>query len=213
MLGQVVQFQKAETHYISDVLRLKEGDDIFLFNNGVEFRTMICSLGKNKSELKVENISDNSIRSVPVCLAVAVIKPARFEWLIEKATELGVQKIQPIITEFVNQPRMKMDRFKKIIIEASEQCARNDVPELAEPVKLAEFLKKWKAPIYFADERLPDCSVKKPDDEFAVLIGPEGGFSESEFAAMEQAGAKPVNLGKTILRAETAAIVAVAKLV
>ena len=135
---------------------------------------------------------------------------------------MGVARFQPVITERTNAHHINWARMKKIAIEASEQSGRNNVPQIAQPVKFDEFIRnrnKEQEGIAFADERMASndksnlpipCSCSYQNG-YAVLIGPEGGFSDNEFAALDEIGATGISLGPTILRAEVAAVVAITK--
>jgi 16S rRNA (uracil1498-N3)-methyltransferase len=153
--------------------------------------------------------------SIPdVWLAFAPVKRTQTDWLVEKATELGVARLLPVITQRTIAERVKLDRLEAIAIEAAEQCGRTRLPEIAEPVSLKQFLTARDAsrPLYFADENGggPVAETFKPGAAL-ILIGPEGGFTDEERALIRAApGAAPISLGPRILRAETAALAALA---
>jgi 16S rRNA (uracil1498-N3)-methyltransferase len=141
------------------------------------------------------------------------VKKARLDWIIEKATELGVARLQPVITERTIVERVKGERLEAQIIEACEQCGRTALPELAEPVKLPQLLKSWPAgrALLFADEDggspLTTVAAAPPA---AILTGPEGGFTPNERdLLLAHEAVRRVALGPRILRAETAAIAAI----
>jgi 16S rRNA (uracil1498-N3)-methyltransferase len=146
-------------------------------------------------------------------LLFAPIKKGPIDWLVEKATELGAARLQPVITQRTIVDRLNLDRLRANMIEASEQCDRTALPELAEPVKLPALLKAWDADriLIFADETggLPLAQIARPGPA-AILIGPEGGFTPDERAAIRATpSAIGASLGPRILRAETAAAAAI----
>jgi len=134
------------------------------------------------------------------------------------ATQMGVARLQPVIMDRVNEHHTNWPRLKKIIIEAAEQSGRNSVPRLCVPFTFNGFLQEAEpGKLFFADERFAhDASAplipRTVQEDAIILIGPEGGFSDKEFDALDKSGATGMGLGKTILRAETAAVVAIAKL-
>ena len=149
-----------------------------------------------------------------VWLAFAPVKRNQTDWLVEKATELGVAKLIPVMTRRTIAERVKLERLEAIAIEAAEQCGRTRLPAIEEPVALKTFLETGEAcrTLYFADEGggEPAGSAFKPGPA-TILTGPEGGFTDEERAAIRAApNAVPVSLGPRILRAETAALAALA---
>jgi len=192
-------------------------DRCLVFNYGKEFK---AELSVVSCSLLVVSPTGRPDPSNNLTLAFAPVKQARMEEMLSMATQMGVKRLQPVITAFVNEHHPKWERIKKIVIEAAEQSGRNSVPELAEPQKFTEFLQGVKD-LVFADERaasprsFPDSglALHAPRNDTIVLIGSEGGFSDAEFDALDKAGATGINLGPTILRAEVAAVVAIAKVV
>lgn len=209
-----------KAHFLGRVLRLAESDVIGLFNGRDGFwRARIAELGKRQAVLVPEQqlAPQPAVRRAPM-LVMPPIKKARADWLIEKATELGVARIQPVITEYTAIREVNVERWRKITIEAAEQCERLDLPVI-EPIKpLAAFLREWPRAeaLHVAVERaaavsLPEAATKSPIA--AILIGPEGGFAAAElddFAKLPFL--HDVSLGTQVLRAETAAIAALAAL-
>jgi len=184
-------------------------DKFLAFNGGKEFNVESSIIGDNTGRPDPSN---------NLTLAFAPVRQARLEEMLSMATQLGVAKLQPVITERVNEHHIKWDRIRKIIIEAAEQSGRNSIPELMEPKTFDKFIKESKN-LVFADERFAhntpskhELAGVKPEYGNIVLIGPEGGFSSVEFAALDAAGAIGIGLSKTILRAETAAVAAITKL-
>ncbi|HZF94502.1 MAG TPA: RsmE family RNA methyltransferase, partial [Allosphingosinicella sp.] len=143
-------------------------------------------------------------------LLFAPIKRGRIDWLIEKATELGAARLVPVLTQRTIVDRLNLDRLRARAVEAAEQCERTALPELAEPQKLDQILRAWPAgrTLFFADEAGGEPFAPAPGPA-AILIGPEGGFTDAERAAVRALPlAQPVSLGPRILRADTAAIAA-----
>ncbi|HST36550.1 MAG TPA: 16S rRNA (uracil(1498)-N(3))-methyltransferase [Allosphingosinicella sp.] len=201
-----------EGTYLGAVLRLGPGDKVKLFDDrSGEWLAEIREAGKKRSTLGVrERLRERE--SVPdLWLLFAPIKRGRIDWLVEKATELGVARLQPAITRRTVVDRLNLERLRAHAIEAAEQCERTALPELAEPAKLDALLKTWPPgrALYFADERGGEAFAPKPGPA-AILIGPEGGFTDEEgelIRALPQT--RPVSLGPRILRADTAALAAV----
>ena len=201
-------------HYLLNVMRLKAGDPILLFDNiSGEWLAVVADVAKRSLTLRIES-QMRAIEQVPdLWLCFAPVKKARLDWIIEKATELGVARLQPVITERTIVERVKSERLEAQIIEACEQCGRSALPTLAEPVKLPQLLKDWPTGrvLLFADEAggapLADINAPAPA---AILTGPEGGFTARERELLiAHAAARRIALGPRILRAETAAIAAV----
>ncbi len=203
----------AAAHYLLNVMRLKVGAPILLFDNrSGEWLANIAETGRRSLTLHVER-QTRPIEQVPdLWLCFAPVKKARLDWIIEKATELGVARLQPVITERTIVERVKRERLEAQIIEACEQCGRTALPALSEPVKLAQLLADWPAgrALLFADEAggAPFATVAAPAPA-AILVGPEGGFTVRERELLVASPAvRRITLGPRILRAETAAIAA-----
>ena len=145
-------------------------------------------------------------------LCAALLKKDRFDLVLEKACELGVRKIQPVLTRRCVADKLNLDRARTVLIEAAEQCARTALPEIAEPVKLEALLKAWEADrtLFFADENGGDgasAQFASHPGAAALLTGPEGGFDDAERSAIRALPqARAITLGPRILRGETAAI-------
>lgn len=195
-------------------MRLKAGDPVRLFDDhSGEWLAEVRETGRRSVTLTVTaKLSDRE--AVPdLWLLFAPIKKGRIDWLIEKATELGIARLQPVITQRTIVDRLNLDRLRAHAIEAAEQCDRTALPQLAEPLKLPALLREWtdSRPILFADEQggEPIVQVAKAGPA-AILIGPEGGFTDEERALIRaHPAAKAVSLGPRILRAETAAAAAI----
>ena len=211
--GALVELDSAQANYLGNVLRLKGGDNVQLFDGASgEWLANIAEVAKKRMTLIVES-QTRPPESIPdLWLAFAPVKRAPLEWLVEKATELGVARLVPVVTRRTVVERLRLDRLQSIAIEAAEQCGRTVLPEIAEPVALEAFLRGNQRTLYFADETggEPTAGVFTPGPA-TILIGPEGGFRPEERAAIRAApNATAISLGPRILRAETAALAAVA---
>ena len=199
MSGKVISAPSDIAHYLSHVMRT---DKCLVFGGRNEYTATLD--GKN---LIVGNKTDHDDVARDITLMFAPIK--RCDDLINMATQLGVGILQPVITERTVARNINWSRMEKIAIEAAEQSGRNSVPKILSPIKFSEIdLSK----IAFADERAAHgkTTVTKTNIK-TILVGPEGGFSDAEFAALDNAGAFGVCLGKTILRAELAAAIAITR--
>lgn len=205
-----------EAHHLVRVRRLGVGDEVELFNGrGLAYRGHVESVERDRVRIEVvgEPLPDRAARC-RLTLATAVPKGERFDWLVEKATELGVAQLVPLLTEHsVVAPRQaKLDRLRRRIIEAAKQCGRNWLMELAEPVAWSEYQaaeqasERWLAHPGQPGSPVPGRPAMGEGQAVTLAIGPEGGFSEVEAAAAFQAGWRPISLGPTILRVETAAL-------
>ena len=199
-------------NYLAAVLRLGPGDKVKLFDDrSGEWLGEIMEAGKKRVTLTIgERLRERE--TVPdLWLLFAPIKRGRIDWLVEKATELGVARLVPVMTRRTVVDRLNLARLRAHAIEAAEQCGRTALPELAEPRKLEAMLRDWPAerPLYFADEGGGEAFRPSPGPA-AILIGPEGGFAEEERAAIRALpAARPISLGPRILRADTAALAAI----
>ena len=200
-------------HYLLGVMRLKAGAPVKLFDNiSGEYLATVSSVGKRDLVVTVE-AKLRGRESVPdLWLCQALVKKDRFDWIAEKACELGVARFVPVLTARCVVDKVKEDRLAAHMIEAAEQCERTALPEIAPLTKLDALLKSWPdgRTLYFCDERggepFGDATASGPA---AVLIGPEGGFTDEENAAIRAHPlARAVSLGPRILRADTAAVVA-----
>lgn len=210
--GQAVPLSQPQAHYLFSVMRRKAGEDVLVFNGrDGEWRAEIVELGKRKGVLACQVQTRQQTGIADIWLMFAPVKKTRTDFIVEKATELGVTRIMPVLTEYTNSERVRPDRLRAIAIEAAEQSRGLCVPEIAEPAKLGDVLDVWDATrrLLFCNERRAGEAAPKLRLPAAVLIGPEGGFSPSE--AERLAGVKSaisVSLGPRILRADTAAVAA-----
>lgn len=213
--GAMVELDAGQANYLGNVMRLGKSEHVLLFDGASgEWIARIAEAGKKRMALVVEDRTREQEAVPDLWLAFAPVKRSQTDWLVEKATELGVARLVPVLTRRTIVDRLNLERLRAHAIEAAEQCERTALPELAEPVKLEALLRDWPAgrALYFADEGggtpLADAAEAGPA---ALLIGPEGGFTDEERAAIRAApAAKPVSLGPRILRADTAALAAIA---
>lgn len=203
-------------NYLGTVLRLGPGAQVKLFDDRTgEWLAEIVEAGRKRLTLSIGTKLRERETVPDLWLAFAPIKRGRIDWLVEKATELGVDRLLPVLTERTIVDRLNLERLRAHAIEAAEQCERTALPVLDEPVKLDRLLRDWPAEraLYFADETggEPIGIVAAPGPS-AILIGPEGGFTDAERAlirALPQT--RTVTLGPRVLRADTAALAAVAQ--
>jgi 16S rRNA (uracil1498-N3)-methyltransferase len=211
--GASVELDSGQANYLGNVMRLKVGDEALLFDGASgEWLAAITDAGKKRMTLSAERKTREQEAVPDLWLAFAPVKRAQTDWLVEKATELGIARLLPVTTRRTIVERVKLERLEAIAIEAAEQCNRTTVPAIDEPQSLAAFLKVHSGrALYFADEGggEPAANAFKPGPA-TILIGPEGGFTEDERRAIRaEEAAIPISLGPRILRAETAALAAV----
>jgi 16S rRNA (uracil1498-N3)-methyltransferase len=214
-LGAVVTLPAAQSHYLSQVMRRQPGDVVRLFDGASgEFAARLQSVGRKAVVAVVEAQSAPQEMVPDLWLCFAPIKRGRIDWLVEKACELGVAQLVPVITRRTIVDKLNLERLQAHVVEAAEQCGRTALPELVAPVTLAALLAAWPAgrQLCFADETGGEAlaTVVRPGPA-AILIGPEGGFLAEESAAIQAVpDSVRITLGPRILRADTAAIAAVA---
>jgi 16S rRNA (uracil1498-N3)-methyltransferase len=211
--GAGVELDAGQANYLGNVMRLGVGAELLVFDGrSGEWLARISDAAKKSMTLSVE-CRTREPESVPdVWLGFAPVKRTQTDWLVEKATELGVARLIPVMTQRTVAERVKLERLEAIAIEAAEQCGRTVVPEIAEPVTLKQLLSDSSRKLYFADESggEPVAAAVKPGPAL-ILTGPEGGFTDEERALIRAAeNAVPISLGPRILRAETAALAALA---
>ena len=206
--GSKFQLDKAESNHANRVLRLKKSEVICLLDGvGNGYYAKIDSIEKYVSGIIIKSIPDLGENVCSVGLASALIKRDRFELLLEKATELGVNEIQPLILERCVKKTMNFDRSQKIVISSAKQCRRSRFPLLHEPIDMKKLLKNSNGQfISGLMDASKSLSELKLDNNVTVIIGPEGDFTENEIEQMKNAGVLFFNLGGRRLRSETAAI-------
>lgn len=198
-------------HQVRNVFRLGSGDKIILFNGeGADFESEIIDVSKSSLKVKILNSRKVYVPEKKITLFLSIIKKENFELVCEKATELGVTSIVPVITERTLQKNLNRERVEKILVEASEQCGRGDIPTLAEAVNLQDAIFNYPNIIVcdMGGEAVSRLSLST--NHLSLLIGPEGGWTEKEREMFKEKSMAIVSLGETVLRAETAAIVGVA---
>lgn len=202
--GAQIPVAREVSHYLTRVMRRH---DCLVFGDGNEYAATLSDDGR------ILTIGDKTSHIDPsndITLMFAPIK--RTDDLLNMATQMGVGRFLPVITDRTNANHIKWERMQKIVVEASEQSNRNSVPTILSPCRFSEL---DLSNLVFADERAAygHATAQMPTVIKSVLIGPEGGFSDAEFGALDSAGACGISLGKTILRAEVAAVVAIAKVI
>jgi 16S rRNA (uracil1498-N3)-methyltransferase len=203
-----------EARHLRTVLRARPGDEVALFNGrGLEAVARVVALLEENVQLEILSCSSPERKArVALTLATAVPKGERFRWLIEKATELGVDCIVPLVTErsVVDPGEGKLDRLRRTIIESSKQCGRNTLMTLEAPVAWREFLSRagHRSRLLVADRGGQPWSplLVEGTSALTLAVGPEGGFTPGELALAQEHESLHVSLGPTILRIETAAI-------
>ena len=203
-------------HYLLQVMRLKVGDPVKLFDDVTgEWLATVAAAGKRDLTLDVTTQLRPREPVPDLWLCAAPLKKGRVDWLAEKACELGVDRLVPVVTRRTVVDKPNTDRLRAHMVEAAEQCDRTALPQVADPVKLPALLRDWPATrtLYFADEAggVPalDAMRARPGPA-AILIGPEGGFDDDERASIRaHPQAVGISLGPRILRADTAAAAAV----
>lgn len=219
--GDIV-LDKAQSNYLANVLRKKMGDDVILFN-GVDgaWRCKIGELSRKKIILNCIEQINAQVQSFDLWYGFAPLKTGRLDYMVQKATEMGVRSMQPIITEYTQNRRLKVERMRANIIEAAEQCELLNVPQIQSEIFFEDFLSTWKQQhgsriLVFADEgsvaNSPlEALTALKGKAIGLLVGPEGGFSPNERQKLlKQDFCAPISLGPRIMRADTAAVTALA---
>lgn len=221
--GASVDLPAPQAHYLRSVLRLAPGAPLALFNGrDGEWRARLVQLGKAGGTALAEAQTRPQQAGPAVTLCFAPIKRPGIDFIAQKATELGAAGLQPVFTAHTDVTRVNLERLRANAVEAAEQCERLDVPAVLAPVSLADLLAAWPAdrPLLVAAERGMSSTPTRPLAEavrqsggpaVGILIGPEGGFAPSELDDLGKlAFVHPISLGPRILRAETAALAALA---
>ena len=217
--ARAVVCSEDQAHYLRSVLRMEAGREVLVFNGrDGEWRAQLRPEGKRGAVLDILCLERPQATGPDLWYLFAPIKRARLDYMVQKAVELGVSRLMPILTQHTNAERFNIDRARANVIEAAEQCGVLNVPEVAEPVKLTAALATWprERALIFCDEAAAPANplttlAQVPPGPLAVLIGPEGGFSDTERQMIAaQTVAHPVSLGPRIMRADTAAIAALA---
>ncbi len=218
--NQELMLIENQSHYLQKVMRLKEGDEV-LFFNGVdgEWKARIIETLKKTTRLHLISQMRSQQHEGDLWLLFSPLKPKRQEFLVEKATELGVSRLCPLHFERTSVPKVNLEKMRNHTVEAAEQCGRLTIPEIKPLTSLSMLLKSWPQDrtLLFGDESLSSPSLgtlnlnfQKP---YAFLVGPEGGFTSQEFSLLRSfPQAQGVMLNLHILRAETAALVGISYL-
>lgn len=210
--GQSVPLSREQAHYLFGVMRLTAADRLFVFNGSDgEWLAEVSEASKKSGVLRCIEQSAPQSQPPDLWLLFAPIKKARTDFIVEKATELGVARICPVQTDHTNSDRIRRDRLQSHAVEAAEQCGGTFVPTVDELRPLSQVIGDWPQDraLIFCDEGLVGQQAGWPDtSKAAILIGPEGGFSASERRQLQSIAA-PVSLGPRILRADTAAVAAI----
>lgn len=224
--GSLIDLARDETHHLARVLRLKVGDEAFVFDGcGREYRCRILALDNHRAQLEViEPLTDKIESPIQLTLAQALAKGEKFDFIVQKATELGVRRIVPLITRYTDvklnegKSANRLERWQRISLEALKQSGRRQLVDIAHPITLAAFLESYtqsSSSLLVCSERAGSAittALAKANDPQNVIacIGPEGGWSDAELERFAAHGAEAITLGPRILRTETAAIVALA---
>ena len=214
--GRDIELPQPQAHYLTGVLRLASGDPVRVFNGADgEWLAYLATVARKKSTIRCERRVADVKPPPDIDYVFAPLKHARLDYVVQKATELGARRLLPVITARTVAERVNLDRMRANVIEAAEQCNLVFVPEVAEPVKLAKLLEGWEPgrALIYCDETAAIASplealaaLKTPA---AVLIGPEGGFTDDEKAMLKScAFVTAISLGPRIMRADTAAVAA-----
>lgn len=220
--GGIITLDKDQSHYLANVMRSKLGNEVALFNGrDGEWAAEITDIQKRAVTLTLLSCKKEQVAEPDLWLVFAPIKKARLDFIAQKATELGVSHLQPVYTRRTIVDRVKTERLHANAVEAAEQCERLTVPTIAEPTKLEAILQDWplNRKIMFCDETLSGdaahtalakAGAKNDNEPWAIIIGPEGGFDDTERKAIiEHPSTTVVALGPRVLRADTAAMAAI----
>ena len=211
--NMIDKLNKDQSHYLSKVLRVKESEVFSLFNKGGEWEAKILGISKNTVEFKITKQLRQKEITKELWLAFSPIKSNYQNFMLQKATELGVTKFLPIIFDRTVVRKINKDRIEKIVIEASEQSNRINVPIIEEAQDLSGFLKKNSMNLIFTDLNSNIKKIDKSkftDKPICIIIGPEGDFSETEREKiLSFKGVQQIKINENILRSETAVISAI----
>ncbi len=217
--GAEIACETQQANYLINVLRGKIGDAVLLFNGrDGEWRAEIAAVGRNRCTLKAVEQTRPQSAAQDIALLFAPLKHARLDYMVQKATEMGVSSLRPVMTDHTIAGRVNLDRMRANVIEAAEQCGILSLPGVLPPEKLETLVGNWprERALIYADE---DAPLSAPvaalgsvrEGPLAVLIGPEGGFSQAERRLLRSRSfVYPLSLGPRIMRADTAAVAALA---
>jgi 16S rRNA (uracil1498-N3)-methyltransferase len=217
--GQAIEADRPQAHYLVNVLRMKAGDAVLLFNGrDGEWLAHIAETGKKKCTLLPAEQTRRQTPAYDLEYLFAPLKQARLDYMVQKAVEMGAGRLQPVITQYTQSSRVNLERMRANAVEAAEQCGILTIPDIDTPQKLDAVLDAWPddRALVFCDESAESgdaTGILKSigAEKITVLIGPEGGFSEAERAHLcALSFVTPISLGPRILRADTAAVAALA---
>lgn len=215
--GRSVELPQQQAHYLAHVLRLRPGAKLLVFNGrDGEWEAAILDVGKRSVVIAIERQTRPQEQGPEIDYLFAPLKRSRLDYMVQKATEMGVRRLQPVMTERTIAERVNSDRMLANVIEAAEQCGVLRVPDVETPVSLESALGAWDAtqPLVYCDEHETNSDPietlgRVPSGPVGVLIGPEGGFSDGERSRLlKQPYIVPLSLGPRIMRADTAAVAA-----
>ena len=220
--GETVTLGREQTNYLISVLRMREGDAVIVFN-GVDGAWLARIADPNRKAVILELVVQTAHQTEPSDLwyGFAPLKTGRLDYVVQKATEMGAGIIQPVLTRFTQVNRLRRDKLLANAIEAAEQCEVLSIPRIEPEIGLSELISSWRAMhglrrLIVCDESAPSASPLEQLEwlrglPVGILIGPEGGFADEERALLlGQAFVIPISLGPRILRADTAAVAALA---
>mgnify|MGYP003646467733 CR=1 FL=1 len=217
--GGAVPLEPAQANYLLAVMRLPDGASVLAFNGrDGEWRCRIVKTAKKKADLLAEERLRPQTPAPTLAYLFAPLKHARLDYMVQKAVEMGAGILQPVMTQHVQASRVNVERMQANAVEAAEQCGILSIPECREPLKFDAALEAYlpRGPMIFCDEREDaespiETLATLPRGPLSLLIGPEGGFSVEERARLHgEAGVTAISLGPRILRADTAAVAALA---
>jgi len=212
-LNLVSKLDKSQSHYISKVMRIKENEIFSLFNSSGEWEAKILNITKSIVEFEITKQIRQKENQKELWLAFSPIKSNYFNFMIQKATELGITKFSPIIFERTVVRKLNKERLEKVIIEATEQSNRINIPTLEDATNLEDFLKSSKMNLIFTDLNSDNKKVdleKLTDKPVCIVVGPEGDFSENERdKILSFKDVQAIKINENILRSETAVISAI----
>lgn len=220
--GQRIALEREPTNYLLTVLRMKAGEAVIIFNGrDGAWLTRIADDHRKGAVLEAVVQTEHQTEKSDLWFGFAPLKTARLDYVVQKATEMGAGVIQPVITQFTQVSRLKADKLEANVVEAAEQCEVLSVPTLAPETSLSELIAGWRHThglrrLIFCDESAPSHSPSQTLADLeglplGILVGPEGGFSDAERnLLLAQDFVVPISLGPRILRADTAAVAALA---
>lgn len=216
--GQDIELSQAQAHYLANVLRMAVGAAVLVFNGrDGEWRAKLAGIRKRSATLRVEDRTRLQVSGPDIDYLFAPLKRSRLDYMVQKATEMGVARLRPVLTERTIAERVKAERMAANVIEAAEQCGVLRVPQVLEPQGLVQTIETWPAErrLIFCDEEAtgdPMAALDRVEaGPLAVLIGPEGGFSQRERALLlSRPFVVSISLGPRVMRADTAAVAALA---